>query len=199
MPGTMPARSAAIADDGLDQPAAASRWPKAHLKPVTGGIVAAEHAQQRARFGARRSSRVPLPCATIMPTSAGATAADRPVRASIARTRPSPSSRTGSRPEPVAAAAGAQNFAEHGGAALARGGFRFERRAQRRLRPSRCRHGATSNGRSAGARQQAHLVVVQQRLRLDRRHRARRPRRASHSPARSASAASASASRPLML
>jgi len=101
MPGTTLDLSAASATTVSTMPAAAIRCPNDHLSPVTGGM-AGPNTRRIATASEASDARVPLPCATIIPTFAAATPASSSA-CSIARVGPSPSARMASRPRPSVA------------------------------------------------------------------------------------------------
>ena len=163
MPGTT-RHAARPGQRRVDQP---GRGQQVAEGPLEGGHrrQPAPKTRQRARFGASESG-VPLPCATIMPTSPAA-ARRRPARHWIARARPSPSARIG-RAHGLAGAAAAQQLAEHGGAA-ARPAASVSSISAAAPSPSSAAVVARIEGPQRLRRQQAELLIVEQRLRLDRR------------------------------
>ena len=70
IPGTMPTRNAQSAWTASMTPAAARRWPNAHLKPVTGG-GSGRTLEGLLRLLEASDCRVPFACPTIIPTCAG--------------------------------------------------------------------------------------------------------------------------------
>ena len=168
MPGTSRASSAASASTASTMPAAAIRWPNAHLNAVTGGGVGAEHRADRRRFrdvglracrcrGRRSCRRRP------------ARAARRRAPARIARATPSPSSRIATRPSRFAGVAAAQHFAQH----RRRCGSAAEASVSSISAPAPSPNRLPSCARVERAqrlrREQAQPVVVEHHLRLDRR------------------------------
>ena len=148
-------------------PAAAIRCPIAHLKPVTGGVA------RRTRAGSprppkRRTCGVPLPCATIMPTSRGLHARVVQRRADRAL---GPVAVVADREQALAfgRVAAAQHLAEHRARRARAPRLRVSSTSAPAPSPNRLPSRAASNGRRSSRREQAAAVVVQHHLRLDRR------------------------------
>ena len=149
MPGTTPRAQRRQRQHRLDEPEAASRWPKAHLKPVTGGGSRAEHA----RISARASDA--SDCARAVAVRHDhADVGRRAARHRRARAR----SRAPARRRRRASAAGpAPRWRSRCRAprrapwrrAAAAAASRLEHQRRRAFAHQRCRRGAASNGRSA--------------------------------------------------
>ena len=129
MPGTDFARSAASAIVVSTMPAAAIRCPIAHLNAVTGGHRA-PNTRRSAAASEASDCAVPLPCATIMPTSAGADARVGERRVDRARDAVAVVANR-EQPGRFADVAAAEHFAEDRRVARARGRFGFERERAR--------------------------------------------------------------------
>ena len=131
MPGTVRGAQRRERQHRLDQARGRQQVAEGPLEAGDRRHVGAEHAAPARAPRRRRTWRVPLPCATIMPTSRRLAARRRASAASIARTSPSPSSRTGSRPSPSLPQPEPEQFAEHAWR-RARCAARFRLQHQRR-------------------------------------------------------------------
>ena len=151
MPGTTcGCASAASAITVSMMPAAAIRWPIAHLNAVTGGIVGAEHAPDRRRLGGVRLRRA----VAVRDDHADIGWRELAHRASATRLRGEAVAVVADREQPVAFAgvAAAQHLAQNRRAALSRRTPPSPATARRRLRRTGCRLRSRSNGRIASAR-----------------------------------------------
>ena len=169
-----PWRRAARASTLSRTPEAARGWPKAHLNAVTGGMASPNTGGWRA-LPTRPMPGWRSPCATIIPTSAGRSAASSSASA-IASASPSPSARMGSSPSASDGAAAAEKLAEDRGVALAPRPLRLEKQ-RAAPSPSTLPLRRASKGHSPSALRSPSWMVVEDHLGLDRAHRARPPAR----------------------
>ena len=139
-------RERASASTASMMPAAAIRCPIAHLKPVTGGI-AAPNTLRIAAASERSDCGVPLPCATIMPTSAARVRASSSACAN--RSREARRRRRGSRAGPAPRTRSRRRGSRRAPSRCARSQrLRSRGTARRRLRRRGCRRAARRTGRS---------------------------------------------------
>ena len=165
MPGTTLARSAASPIDGFDQSGGGQQVAEGPFERRDRRHVGRQTREPALAPPKHPSSAVPLPCAMIMPTSAGREVGRR--QRSFDRAHQAVAVvADGQQAQSVAAAAGTEEFAEGRGTALLRGRLGFEHDGGGAF----AHHAAVMTEIERPqrfTRQQTHLVVVEQGLRLD--------------------------------